>query len=208
MNSKLIFFSNFIEKPNEVASIIPCSKYVINHIIKNIDFKNAKCIVEYGSGVGNLTAVLLKRLNPDAKLLCFEINRKFCNFLENNIEDPRFKVIYDTAKNLDFYLEEFDISNVDYVISSIPFSLINKRDKHDILQKTKNSLKKNGKFIVYQNSRHMMKYLNNYFNKISTSLELRNIPPTFIFVCERIKYQRTEKEQITQDTCGFKFETK
>lgn len=187
MNSKLVFFSNFLKKPKEVASVIPCSKYVIWKILRNIDFENAKCIVEYGPGTGNMTNALLNNLNPDAKLICFEINKNFCNFLEDNvkIKDPRLEVINNTAQSLDFYLKEYKISSLDYAISSIPFSLINKEEKKAIVQKTKDSLRLHGKFIVYQNSQHMRKYLNIYFEKISMELELRNIPPTFIFVCKK-----------------------
>ena len=185
MNSKLVFFSNFLKKPKEVASVTPCSKYVIWKILRNIDFENAKCIAEYGPGTGNMTNALLKNLSPDAKLICFEINKKFCNFLKDDIKDPRLEVINDTAQNLDFYLREFKISSVDYAVSSIPFSLINKEDKKAIVRKTNDSLRPHGKFIVYQNSQHMRKYLTVYFKKISMELELRNIPPTFIFVCEK-----------------------
>ena len=186
MNSQLMFFSNFLKKPKEVASVIPSSRHVINHIIKHINFDNADCIVEYGPGIGNTTNALLKRLKPDAKLICFETNRKFCNFLKNNVKDLRLKIINDTAQNLDFYLKKYKISNIDYVISGIPFSLINIEDKKAILQKTRDNLRQNGKFIVYQLSQHMKRYLGFYFEKISMDIEVRNIPPTFIFVCEKI----------------------
>ena len=186
MNSKLLFLSNFLKKPKEIASVAPSSKHVIRHIIQNINFANTKCIVEYGPGVGNITNALLKLLKPDAKLICFETNRKFCSFLKGNIKDSRLEVINDTAKNLDFYLKKYGISNLDYAVSGIPFSLMNKEDKKTIIQNTRDRLRKGGKFIVYQNSQHMKKYLSIHFKKMSVDLEVRNIPPTFIFVCEKI----------------------
>ena len=186
MNSKLVFLSNFIKKPKEVASITPSSKHVINQLMKNIDFDNAKCIIEFGPGIGNITKELLKRLSQDTKLICFETNKKFCNFLKNSIKDSRLEVINDTAKNLDFYLKKYKIDNIDYAVSGIPFSLIKKEDKKNIIKNTRDRLRKGGKFIVYQNSQHMKKYLSIYFKKILVDLEVRNIPPTFIFVCEKI----------------------
>ncbi len=186
MNSKLIFFSNFLKKPKEVASIIPTSRHVIKHIINNIDFANAEYIVEYGPGIGNTTNALLKNLKPNAKLICFETNKKFCNFLEDHIKDTRLKVINDAAQNLDFYLKKYKITNIDYAVSGIPFSLINKENKKTIVRKTRDKLRTNGKFIVYQYSQHMKKYLDTYFKKISTDLEIKNMPPTFIFACEKI----------------------
>jgi len=186
MNTKLIFLSNFLKKPKEVAALTPSSKYVINQIVKNIDFDNARYIVEYGPGIGTITKAILQNLNHDAKLLCFELNKKFCKYLNNKLADPRLIVINDTVEKLDLYLNKYKIKNVDYVFSGIPFSLMKKENKELIVKKTRDSLREGGKFIVYQYSQHMKKYLKKYFDKISTDLELRNVPPNFIFVCEKI----------------------
>ncbi|MBW2975868.1 methyltransferase [Candidatus Woesearchaeota archaeon] len=185
MNSRLVFFSNFLKKPKEVASVSPSSRYVIDHIVNSIDFENANVVVEYGPGIGNTTIALLEGLKPDAKLICFETNKKFCAFLKENIHDPRLEVVNDTVENIESCLKKRGMKNIDYVVSGIPFSLMNKQSRLSIVKKTKNSLKNHGKFIVYQNSQHMKSYLNLYFKKTSVSLEFRNLPPTFIFVCEK-----------------------
>jgi len=187
MNSKLLFFSNFLKNPKEVAAISPSSKHVINKVIENIDFVKSKCIVEYGPGVGTITKPILENLNGDAKLICFETNPKFCSFLDKHFEDSRLIVINDSAENIDSYLKEFDIIGVDYILSGIPFSLINRENKKNIIKNTESNLIKGGKFIVYQQyNSHLKEYLNLYFKKVTKSFEVRNIPPTSIFVCEKI----------------------
>ncbi|MCH8066965.1 MAG: methyltransferase [Nanoarchaeota archaeon] len=187
MNSKLVFFSNFLKRPKEVAAITPSSRYVIRHITKNIDFNNAKYIVEYGPGIGNITEELLKNMGPDARLVCIESNKKFCKFLDDNIQDRRLTVINDSAEKLESYIEKLNINNIDYVLSGIPFSLIKKEIKKDIIKKTEYVLREHGKFIIYQQyNGHLKKYLDIYFKKISTEVELRNIPPTMLYVCEKI----------------------
>ena len=112
MNSKLVFFSNFLKRPKEVAAITPSSRYVIRHITKNIDFNNAKYIVEYGPGIGNITEELLKNMSPDARLVCIESNKKFCIFLNDKLADPRLTVVNDTAEKLDSYMNKFGIKNI------------------------------------------------------------------------------------------------
>jgi len=88
---------------------------------------------------------------------------------------------------LDLHIKRLNITNVDYVLSGIPFSLIKTENKKDIIKKTKDSLRGGGKFIVYQQYNwHLKKYLSIYFKKISTDAEIRNIPPTLIFACEKI----------------------
>ncbi|MCH8014471.1 MAG: hypothetical protein IH823_06745 [Candidatus Dadabacteria bacterium] len=78
-------------------------------IIKNIDFSKTKCVVEFGPGIGTVTKVILKNLNQDAKLICFESNFEFCTFLDKNLNDSRLVVINDSAEKLDFYFEKFNI---------------------------------------------------------------------------------------------------
>ena len=86
----------------------------------------------------------------------------------------------------DIWFDEKIKAKIDYALSSIPFLLIKDRRKHSIIRKTKDSLGKNGKFIVYQQySWHIRNYLSFYFKKISTGFEIRNIPPTFIYRCEK-----------------------
>ncbi len=184
--SKLTFLSAFIRNPGEVAAVSPSSKYVVNKVIKNVDFSNAKHIVEFGPGIGTVTKAILDNISPDAKLICFETNSKLCSFLDESIKDSRLAVINDTAENLDLYIKKFNMPHVDYIFSGLPFSLINQESKKAIIKKTKNSLRKGGKFIVYQQYNwHLGKYLNGCFNKILRSIEVRNIPPTFIYVCEK-----------------------
>lgn len=186
MNKKLVFLSSFLKNPGQVAAIAPSSKYTIKRIIANMDFNNAKNIVEFGPGTGIVTQSLLRHMKEDAVLFCFETNPGFCSFLDREISDARFKIINESAENIDKTLSNLSIGEVDYILSGIPFSLIGKQAKTSILKKTKNALSKKGKFIVYQQYNwHMSRHLKEHFGRVSMQIELRNMPPTFIFVCEK-----------------------
>ena len=186
MNPNLEFFSNFIHNPRQIAAIAPSSRHVVGRVIDEIDFNNAKCIVEYGPGTGSITNEILKHLSPDGKLICLDVNQKFCRYLAKNIKDSRLAIINDSAVNIGIYLKKFNIKKFDYALSSIPFTFIKAEDKKTIIRKTRDNMAKGGKFIVYQQySLNLKKYLSLYFKKISTIFEVRNIPPTFIYKCEK-----------------------
>ena len=186
MNSKLFFFSNFLSRPKEVAAIAPSSKHLISQILSHVALEDAKCLVEYGPGVGTVTHALLKKLSPNAKLICFETNLKFCNFIKNNIKDDRLVVINDSAENLAYHLKRLNIPNINYAFSGIPFSLIEPKSKKSIIRTTRDKLRQGGKFVVYQQYSMMVrKYLKIYFENIKTKFEFRNMPPSYVFVCER-----------------------
>ncbi len=185
MEDKILFFSSFIKYPKEIGSVVPSSKFLTEEILKNIDFKKAKYIAEYGPGTGQLTKEILKRARRDAMLLCFEINKKFCNYLKKKIKDKRVTIINDSAENIKSYLKKFDIQKIDYVVSGLPFSTLPANKKYIIIEETKNTLKNKGRFVAYQFLNSLKKYLYNYFSKISIKFVPLNIPPCFVYVCEK-----------------------
>ena len=186
MNSRLVFFSNFLSRPKEVAAIAPSSKHLISQILSDVALEDAKCLVEYGPGIGTVTYALLEKLGQNAKLVCFETNLKFCKLIKNNIKDDRLVVINDSAENLAYHLKRLGIGSIDYAFSGIPFSLIGAKNKKEIIKTTRDKLRERGKFLVYQQYSMMArKYLRTYFEATLTELELRNIPPSYVFVCEK-----------------------
>ena len=185
MEDKLLFFASFLKYPKQVGSIIPSSRFMINEILKNIDFEKAKCIAEYGPGTGVITKEILKRARKDAKVLCFEINKKFCTHLKKKIKDERLIVINDSAENIRRHVKRLGIKNIDFIISSLPFSVLSKERRMSIVMETKNTLNQEGKFVLYQYLNNFRKYLKSCFPKISTRFIPLNIPPCFVYVCEK-----------------------
>jgi len=186
MDEKLLFFSAFVKYPKEIGSIIPSSKFLTDEVLKSIDFKNARCIVEYGPGTGRMTTEILKRARKDAKILCFEINRKFCSYLRQNINDNRVIIINDSAENVSKYLKKFHVPQVDYVISGLPFTNLPVNKKYFVIEETKKTLKTKGKFVIFQFFlNNFKKYLYYYFSDISTKFVPLNIPPCFVYICEK-----------------------
>lgn len=181
----MLFFLNFMKYPKEIGSVAPSSKFLTEEILKNIDFKNAKYIVEYGPGTGRITTEILRRARKDANILCFEINKKFCSYLRKNIKDKRVIVINDSAENIKKYLKKFNTPKIDCIVSGMPFSTLPDNKKSIIIKETKDTLKSNGKFVVYQFLNQIKDYLYHYFSNISTKFVPLNIPPCFVYVCEK-----------------------
>lgn len=185
MDEKILFFSTFIKYPKEIGSVVPSSKFLIKEILKNIDFKTARYIAEYGPGTGGITSEILKMARKDARILCFETNKKFCDYLRESVKDKRLIVINDSAENIKKYLKKFSIPKIDYVISGLPFSSLSINKKCIIMEETKSTLKDDGKFVIYQFLNNFKKHLYNYFSKISMKFVPLNIPPCFVYTCEK-----------------------
>ncbi len=185
MDKQILFFKSFLESPKETGSVIPSSIFLVNQMLKDVDFKAAECIVEYGPGTGCITSEILRRAGKDTKIICFETNKRFCNYLKKNFKDKRLVLINDSAENIDSNLNNLGITQVDYVVSGLPFANFPDSTKNNIIRETKNALKPGGRFVTYQYLNNLKKFLSKSFPKISTKFVAFNIPPCFVYVCEK-----------------------
>lgn len=180
--SKREFFSAFLKQGKNIGAIAPSSKYLVKKMIDPIDFQRVKCIVEYGPGTGTITHELLKRMPLNSILLVFEINKEFCEKLEE-INDSRIKIITGSAENLIEYLSENNIVQVDYILSSLPFAIIPNNIVNNILTIARKVLGTTGTFIQYQYSLNALRKLKSKFKNVDINFTPMNIPPAFVFVC-------------------------
>jgi phospholipid N-methyltransferase len=183
MNNKKLLFSTFLKNPKEVGSIIPSSKFLVNKMVNDVEFENAKYIAEYGSGTGIITEEILKRSRKDAKILCFETNKKLYNFLKNNINDARAIIINDSAENIKKYMKKYSIPKIDCILGVLSFSTLGSNKKHIIMKETKKALRDEGKFIFCRYLPHFEKCPQKYFSRIYMNFVPFNIPPSLVYVC-------------------------
>jgi phospholipid N-methyltransferase len=174
-----ILIKEFLKDKN-VGAVASSSKSIVKKIISEIDFKKANVIVEYGPGKGTITKQLLKKMKPDASLFVFETNNDFINHL-NNINDMRLVIINTDAKNALLILRhKYKIEDVDYIISTIPFTFLDQRLKRRIIFSSYTMLKENGKFLTYQYTPLIYSIIKNKFKNHSIIPNLTNFPPAFI----------------------------
>src|SRR5215472_16266307 len=97
----LLFARNFFRHPRMLGSIIPSSRFLIRQLLQPVDWAAARVIVEYGPGVGNITAEILTRMRPDALLVVIETNAEFVRFLRASFPDKRLHVAEGSAESVD-----------------------------------------------------------------------------------------------------------
>src|ERR1700704_2401053 len=117
---RFLFALNFFKSPVMLGSLIPSSRFLVNEVLKQVDWDKARVIVEYGPGVGTFTTEVLKRMRPDATLIALEINPDFYTYLKSALRDPRFHLIKESATEIDAVLARLGFGHADYVISGIP----------------------------------------------------------------------------------------
>lgn len=180
------FFIQGIKHFKEVGTFSRSSQFLSKAMTKNkhIDFSTAKCIVELGAGDGPITKQILRRMAPDAKLLCFEINDEFFLELQKKYaHDPRITLINDDAKKLGHYINQAGFEEADAVISAIPFVII---PEDDIIEEAHKYLKKGSKYIQLHYSLVAKKRYERIFKNTEIDFVMLNVPPAFVHICEKL----------------------
>jgi phospholipid N-methyltransferase len=183
IDQMLLFARNFVKHPVMLGSVIPSSRFLINEVLGQVNWKRARVIVEYGPGVGTFTGEILRRMSPDASLVVLETNREFVDFLRRSIPDERLHVIHGSAADVREELQRLGFESADYIISGIPFSTMPDEVREAILRATRNALHPQGAFLVYQFSARVLPYLEQVFRAVHRSFEPLNILPAQLFYC-------------------------
>src|SRR5262249_6668398 len=180
-----LFFKQFLKRPFQIASIVPSSKALVEPVASKIDFSQPRVIAEYGPGEGVHSREIARRMCPDSNLLLFELDPAFARDLERQFAgDRRVRVIHGDAASLPHELQRRGIYSCDYILSGIPFSILQIEKKRALLQKTHDALAPGGSFIIYQVTNELKQHAT-LFEHAQSEYFLQNIPPMFITVFQK-----------------------
>src|SRR5579883_1391768 len=177
----LLFARDFFRHPRMLGSIVPSSRFLIKQLLQPIDWNQARVIVEYGPGVGVITAEVLRRMRSDAVLIAIEMNPDFVGHLRSTLPDERLKVIEGSAEAVGEILERFGRGKADYIISGIPFSTIPADMRERILRNTSQALALGGTFLVFQFSTRVLEDLQRVFRYVRRQFAPLNVLPAHLF---------------------------
>jgi len=179
----MVFARNFFKNPRMLGSVIPSSRFLVKQLVRQIQFSEARVIVEFGPGVGTVSGEILKRMRGDATLLVLEINDEFVRVLSRRFDDPRLRVVHRSAADVVDVLREMGLGHADCVISGIPFSIMTEEDRVAVLRNTYAALRPGGSLLVYQFSSRVRADLEAIFGRAHQVFEPRNILPARVFHC-------------------------
>lgn len=171
---------NFTKNVKTTGALYQTSKKIEKEICRKIN-PETKIVVEFGTGLGNITQRILQQLPPDGILYSFEVNPDFVKDVKKMITDERLCLINDGAQNFSKYIDK----EVDCIISSIPFTLIPKQLGVEIIQKSYAVLKPGSFFSqVLYSSFHKKK-----FQKVFDNMEIIRVPSVpagYVHHCQKL----------------------
>ena len=198
MPSFALFLTRFLQRPFQVASIMPSSSMMIRRVGEKMDLSRPCVVAEYGPGEGCHTRGMLERAHPESKFLLFELDPEFCRDLERQFaHDPRVVVVNGDAATLPEVLAQQNLSHCDYVLSGIPFSILEVGKKRRLLQKTYDALRPGGNFVIYQVTNELRRHATpEIFPRADSEYFLQNVPPMFITVFHKDAQQAKVEHEL------------
>lgn len=177
------------------ASIAPSSRYLARAMVKPLALQQAKVAIELGPGTGAMTRHMLKVLPADAKLIAFEINPRFVEYLRKNIQDPRLTVLDCPAQQAQQALHNLGIDKADAALSSLGLSLFPDSLCESIIGGLQEVLKPEAVLTQFQYVSRVRlldgkaeyfdasRLISRFFPVVQRRLVVRNIPPAFVYAC-------------------------
>ena len=173
------FFREAVRNFRSTGAIARASPTLVRRLIAAIPRDVPVTVVELGPGEGCITRALLAKLSPGSTLTAFEINATFVRRLQR-VHDPRLTVLPQGAERI---TDHFAPGSVDFVVSSLPLSMIPQPVKEDIIRKAQSLLRPEGQFLQYQYALQDYSLLKDNFSDVSVSFTLANLPPAFVYSC-------------------------
>ena len=187
MKQKIKFFKEAVKNYKTSGTVIPSSQYLAKRMLKRIDFNEAKVIVELGPGDGVITKEIINNLEKDTYLVCFEINEAFYHELLK-LQSDKVIILNKSAEEISEALVMLNLPQADYIISSLPLTIIPKQISEMILENSYKALANDGRFIQYQYSLTYFKKLKEVFDIVRLEFEPFNFPPAFVYRCVKTDF--------------------
>jgi phosphatidylethanolamine/phosphatidyl-N-methylethanolamine N-methyltransferase len=185
------FLKEFVAKPHEIGAIAPSSPALSRAVVSSIDWNEVGIVVEYGPGVGPITAEILKR--ADGKdFFAIELNETNAELFSARF--PQVPLYRDSVANVVQIAAAHGVDHVDCVVSGLPWANFSDTVQDELLDAMFDVLPEKGQFATFAymhglalpSGRRFKEKLGTRFRSVERSgVVWRNTPPAVVYHCRR-----------------------
>ena len=177
----VLFMKEFIRSPRTVGAIYPSSGKLAKRMAEEIIVNENDIVVELGAGTGRVTEALLKRGLPPNRLIVVERSHELAAVLRERF--PLIDVIEGDAADLFLLPRRYNVDDIQYVISGLPFRTLLPSAADAITRQVIQLMNDNTRFMQFTYSLHKKQpeYFTD-FKLLRSSIVWSNIPPACVNV--------------------------
>lgn len=186
-----LFLASALRDPHMLGAPAPTSRVVAAAVSQVVPTTGSPIIAELGPGTGTLSQGIAGRLPAGARHIAIELNESLVEHLQ--VHKPWLEVIHGDANDLVSLLDKQGISQVDAVVSSIPWSLLPDEMQDHMLRQVTEVLAPHGAFTALSyitaqprvGAKRFRVHLEDKFDEVITHTTWANFPPLLNFICRR-----------------------
>lgn len=186
------FLAAAVRSPGTVGAVAPSSSRLSQRLAAVVPGEGDPVVVELGPGTGSTTAAVQRRLGGRGRHLAIELDPALAEHAA--AAHPEVEIVVGNAADLEELLATRGVSQVDAVLSGLPWSLIPGPAQRTILEAAARVLRPGGSFSTFAyvhalplgGARHFRALLDEVFDEVLlTRTVWRNLPPAGSYVCRR-----------------------
>jgi phospholipid N-methyltransferase len=186
-----MFLASAVRNPRRIGAPTPTSASVAATVAQVVPTTGTPIVVELGPGTGSLSDGIHERLPTGGRHIAIELESSLVQHLRQH--RPWLEVVHGDAANLRGLLDELGVSQVDAMVTAIPWSLMNSDVQDDILRQASAALAPHGAFTALTylpagrtaGGRRFENRLEATFDEIITPVTWRNFLPMQHYLCRR-----------------------
>lgn len=184
------FYRETLFHPFATGAIAPTSAGAARELVRRARVASAAAIFELGSGGGAITKEILRAMPPGARLFALERNPSLAGSLHHRF--PRARILCGCASRLREHAAAQHVTQVDSMISTLPWTLLSSQAQQNILAASAELLAPDGTFATLMclglqataKGRHFRESLHRAFPHVEPSpIIWRNFPPVIVYSC-------------------------
>lgn len=191
----LLFFKRVLANPVRIGYIVPSSPFLIRRTAGLMDFTQDLTVVELGPGEGCHTRRIVRRMSAGSRLILIELDPHLAHHLCRQFaHDRRVRVVQADAMRLAETLGELGIVRPDYIVSGIPFTIMERDTREHILANIARAMGDETRFILYQASTRIADH--RLFELVRREHCLFNIPPLHVMELRKSGERRPARPSL------------
>lgn len=189
MSDFALFLGKFLRHGTKIASLAPSSPWLSRTTVRNVDWPNAKVVVELGAGTGPITREIARRAAPDCRVLALERDPDFARLLRDRFQgQSNLEIIEGDVVDLAAMLADRGIERADYVISGLPVPSFPKDLQRRLFHAVRDVLSPSGSYNqITEIPWVYMGLYRKFFEDVRFAFEPRNFPPAGAYICRGLK---------------------